>query len=174
MIAYVLLKIGYYLGKELRDSYHEDREIIRALGNAFEMERIVLERNKQLKRWGFKLPDAIHYASWLTGALRNPVFLVVFRNPVAIARTISRRDPKFGGSGLQQLTAALEHGLHKMELGIGVIKTKAPSILVDVDAARGNSQRLVRDIANLFAPNTSDELIETIAQEINDGGYKSA
>jgi hypothetical protein len=123
IIAYVLLNIGYYLGDKLREDYHEDREILDAIGRPAEMGGIIAERNRQRARWGFKVPDAVHYIHWLAGALRNPVFLLVYRNPVATTKSILKRDPNFGGStGLRQLATALEHGLHKMELG-----TQAPA-----------------------------------------------
>jgi hypothetical protein len=174
IIAYVLLSIGYYLGDKLRDNNHEDQDIQAAMGNPSEMDRIIADRNRHFKRWGFKFPRALQHIDWLAGALRNPVFLVVFRNPVATAKTVLRRDPKFRGAGVRGLARALEHGLRNMQLGTQVLMTKAPSILVDIDAARGAPERLVRDIVNLFAPNTSDQLIEAIARDISAAGYKPA
>lgn len=106
IISYVFLKIGYYLGEGLGHN-HEDQDILTAMGNSSEMHRIVAERNQRFKRWGFKVPDAIYYIDWLTGALRNPVFVVSFRNPVATAKTILKREPVFRGAGLRGLASAL-------------------------------------------------------------------
>src|SRR6202011_479678 len=100
-----------------------------------EMDRIIADRNRRFKRWGFKFPLALQHIDWLAGALRNPVFLVVFRNPVATAKMLLKRDPKFSGAGVLGLARALEHGLRNMQLGTQVLMTKAPSILVDIDAA---------------------------------------
>jgi hypothetical protein len=173
LIAYVLLRLGCNLGDDLLDLIHEDREILDAIRQPAEMARVVAERNRRAKRWGFKVPRAVQYLDWLEGMLRNPVFVVAFRNPVAIARTILRRDPTYGGAGLGDLGTALEYGIHRMWLGGQVIATKAPSLLVDVDAARGVPERLVRDLSSLFAPNASDELITAIASNIGAGGYRS-
>jgi hypothetical protein len=175
IIAYILLNIGYYLGDNLREDYHEDRDILDAIGRPSEMEKIIAGRNQQYARWGFKVPDAVHYIDWLAGALRNPVFMVVFRNPIATTKSILKRDPNFGGSaGLRQLATALEHGLHKMELGTQALRTSAPSILIDVDAARATPEWLVRELADLFGPKTAARQLEAIAHEIGSGSYKPA
>jgi hypothetical protein len=173
LIAYLLLRLGCNLGDDLRDLYHEDLEILEAIRRPTEMERVVAERNRRAKRWGFKVPYAVHYLDSLAGMLRNPVFVVTFRNPVAIAKTILRRDPTYSGAGLGNLGTALEYGIHRMELGSQVVTAKAPSVLIDVDAARGTPEQLVRDLASLFAPNTSDETIKAIASNIAAGGYKA-
>jgi hypothetical protein len=172
IISYILLSLGYYLGEGL-EANHEDRDILAAIGLPSRMEAIVADRNLRYQRWGFKIPIAVHHVDWLASALRNPVFLVVFRNPVAIAKTVLKRDPTFTGAGPRNLVTALEHGFRKMELGTQVVMTRAPSILIDVDAARGTPEQLVRDLVSLFAPNTSDEVVEAIADEIGAAGYKS-
>ena len=59
-----------------------------------------------------------------------------------------------------------------MELGIHVVTTNAPSILLDVDAARATPELLVRDLASQFAQDASDQRVMTIASNISAGGYK--
>lgn len=173
LVSYVLLNLGYPLGEDLDGLVHEDKEILAAIAKPSEMDQIIAERNRRFKRWGFKVPHAVDHVGWLAGALRNPVFLIVFRNPFAIAKSLVNRDPSFSDPGLHELARALEYGVHKMDLGIQVVLTGAPSVLIDVDAARGTPEQLVRDLANLFVPNTSDQIIATIARDINSPGYKS-
>jgi hypothetical protein len=173
IVAYALLCTGYYLGEKLGKDNHEDQEIVNLIGDPTAMEGIIVERNRRFRRWGFKLPDAVHHVDWLARALRNPVFLVVFRNPVATTKSILKRDPIFGGGlGFRKLATAFAHGLNDMQLGLHVLRTSAPAILLDVDAARGAPERLVREFANLFAPNATDQLIKTIAREISLASYK--
>ena len=172
IVAYVLRNLDYYLGDKLRVNTHEDQDVQTAMGNPSEMERIIADRNRRFKRWGFKFPSSVQHIEWLAGALRNPVFLVVFRNPVATAKSALKRDPQVVGADLRGLARALENGLRNMDIGTQVLTTKAPSLLIDVDAARGTPERLVRDLADLFAPNTSGQRIEAIARDITAAGYK--
>jgi hypothetical protein len=74
---------------------------------------------------GSRSQYAVHYLDWLEGMLSKPVFVVAFRNPVAIARTILRRVPTYGGAGLGDLGTALEYGIHRMWLGDQIAATKA-------------------------------------------------
>jgi hypothetical protein len=173
IVAYALLCTGYFLGEDLGKENHEDQEILKSIADASAMERIIAERNHRFQRWGFKLPDAVHHIDWLARALRNPVFLIVFRNPVATTKSILKRDPVFGGGlGFRKLATAFAHGLNDMQLGVHVLRTSAPAILLDVDAARGAPERLVRELADLFAPHAADRLIEAIAGEIGSASYK--
>jgi hypothetical protein len=138
------------------------------------MKTIVARRNQQHKRWGVKLPLAINHIHWLVDVLRNPIFLVAFRNPVAIAKSLVRRDEKYADATLYKLGSAFEHGLQTMELGAAqALIAKAPSILVDVDGARGNASRLVRDLTRVFVPDVSEELARAIASDIGAPGYKT-
>jgi hypothetical protein len=171
--AYVMLKLGYFLGDHLNQGNHEDLKILAAMNDRVLMTAIIANRNQRLNRWGFKIPEASHHAEWLAGALRNPIFLVVFRNPVAISKTILKRDPAVN-SDLAGLAWTFQHGLRSMEAGTQVLMTEAPAILFDVDAARGTPELVIRDLASLFALSASEQTIEEIAREIRVGGYKSA
>jgi hypothetical protein len=52
------------------------------------------------------------------------------------------------------------------------LRTSAPSILIDIDAARGRPDRLVRELATMIAPSAGDALIESIARDIGTGSYR--
>jgi hypothetical protein len=174
VVAYVLRRAGYYLGEELGSENHEDLDILAAIRNRSQMKTIIAGRNQQHKRWGFKIPLAVNHIHWLVDVLRNPIFLVAFRNPVAIAKSLVRRDERYADTTLYKLGSAFEHGLHKMELGAAqVLIAEAPSILIDVDAARGNASRLVRDLTSVFVPDVSEELARAIASDIGAPGYKT-
>ena len=171
IIAFVLLRLGYHLGDRLGLYNHEDEEIVAAMKNPRQLTAIIANRNRRLKRWGFKVPDAIHHVDWLAKSLRNPVFLVICRNPVAIAKTIMTREAN-SDSPSHDLSKAIHHGLRYMVSGTRVLTTRAPSILIDVDAARGAPEQLVRELARLFAPGTPEDTIAAIGRDIGTAGYK--
>jgi len=172
LVAYILRKAGYFLGDQMGNN-HEDHLVLGAIRDQVQMTGLIAERNRTNKRWGFKVPFAVHHIDWLAGALRNPVFLIVFRNPVATAKSLLRRDPNYGDATLRNLGSAIEHSLHNMELGgARALRTKAPSVLVDVDTARATPDQLVQDLLDLFLPNTADQVVKAIASDISAAGYK--
>jgi hypothetical protein len=61
IVAYVLLRLGHHLGESVGLYNHEDQEILAAMQNRRQMTSIIESRNRSLKRWGFKLPEAIHH-----------------------------------------------------------------------------------------------------------------
>lgn len=101
MIAELLIGLGVYLGKasnrsrEDRDflSHRGHRDLFRDPRNAAEKSlyvaaarRIVRERNESHAVWGWKDPIANCYIAEIVGALRNPHFIFVTRDPAAVAQ----------------------------------------------------------------------------------------
>src|SRR5688572_11920929 len=56
---------------------------------------IIERRNVAHERWGFKHPVASHRLDWFAGAVRNPLMIIAFRNPLAMCRTMISRHPGF-------------------------------------------------------------------------------
>jgi hypothetical protein len=123
IVAYILLRVGYFLGRDMSALNHEDREI----GDAFKDNKRLLtifeSRNQQHQRWGFKYPKAALKLQWLASNLRNPVAIIVYRNPLAIARSILNRASKFEQTksgldraprrALDRMPTALTHKAHR-------------------------------------------------------------
>jgi len=87
LVAALLVEAGVYMGDDVLDIIHEDREIIHALHGRHPgaLNDIITRRNKLGKAWGFKAPLL---SSFLTpvdlSGFRNLHLLVVFRDPIAI------------------------------------------------------------------------------------------
>jgi hypothetical protein len=58
----------------------------------------IRSRNSTHSHWGWKLPNTIYYFDEIRSALRNPVFLVTYRNPFSVFMSASTRD----GDGLHE------------------------------------------------------------------------
>lgn len=86
MVARCIKELGLYIG-HTDDAVYEDLVIGPPLlnRNLDDVRSIVLERNKKFEKWGFKKPDAWKLIPELELLLRNPRFVITFRDPLAIA-----------------------------------------------------------------------------------------
>jgi hypothetical protein len=67
---------------------------------------LVKKRNSEYDEWGLKMPNIPHFFSDIKSEIINPVFIISFRNPLAIAESAS----KYGnGWGREHLDAAIQH-----------------------------------------------------------------
>lgn len=86
MVASVLRALGVHMGDKL-SSVVEDLEVSRPMEahDLPALREIVSRRNQAHAVWGFKRPGAVSYAHRYESELRNPEYVVVFRDPLAIA-----------------------------------------------------------------------------------------
>lgn len=55
---------------------------------------LIQERNNSHRLWGWKVPNAIYYINQIQHLLINPVFLFIYRDEEAIARSSAKHDRK--------------------------------------------------------------------------------
>lgn len=93
MVAGALRSLGVFMGPpDQLGHQHEDpafRYRERTLG---EMVATVQQRDAEHAVWGWKLPNTIYYIEKLHKHLRNPHYLVVYRNPASTALSSATRD----------------------------------------------------------------------------------
>jgi hypothetical protein len=88
LVASILQQAGLFMGNEIGDSVYQDEEIfpVLAAGDMAALRRIVVARNADHSRWGFKYP--MLWRAFDAGELArfdNPRLIVTFRDPVSIA-----------------------------------------------------------------------------------------
>lgn len=94
MVAGALHHVGVFMGESIGNTYED-----RPLSNAFETEnwaevrKIVGRRNAGYDVWGWKRPSSFKYLDAVDAALRNPHYVVVFRDMLSIAK---RREISMG------------------------------------------------------------------------------
>lgn len=166
--AYCMARAGIDLGDIACHPNHEDQEIV-AAWRAETLDAVVQERNAQKERWGFKLPDAVSILPELEAMLRDPVFIITYRNPLAIGRTVVARDPGTPDSDAG-IISGIRHGLNRMMLATKyAAEMTSPVILLDVDAAKRTPYIFVSELLETMKV-TCD--VESIAAEIAQPGYK--
>jgi hypothetical protein len=149
MVAYGLLKLGYPLLSSGQRT-HEDDEILAAWDSEPERSRVIAENNRRHERWGFKLPEAALHPNWCANNLRDPIFIMVYRNPLAVGRSKLSRNPERWGESADALAGALEQGLKMMASGTTYLGQNVPVVLVDFDAAKIHPNVFLKEIAQVF------------------------
>lgn len=170
-VAYCLYNMGFFLGERIGSMNYEDVDILRIMPdpsqksrfNQAEFARFVNSRNDKYERWGFKIPHASGYVQELTEALRNVVFVVCFRNPVGIIRSIDNWEAhKFPLENMIRIAA------RPLDAAIEINKTNAPAIFIDTDEIIRRPEVFVRELSEVFQL----DFDPAVASSLASSGYK--
>jgi hypothetical protein len=173
IVGYALYNCGYFLGERIGSLNYEDADVLKLIPDPASMVQFSEEtfsefvgaRNAKHERWGFKLPHASGYVLELSSLLRHPVFLMCFRNPVGILRSISEREQKRIPIE-RMLSIAARPACAALEL---VQATEAPVILIDTDRAAETPGVFLEELCKAMA--LSGDLV-AIRNAISKRGYK--
>ena len=137
-----------------------------------ELWAVVEQRNAEADVWGWKYPAGGRYITELSGALRNPYFIVVYRDPVAVAKSQLARDAE---SKRRTERLALHEAASSIALNTGfVLASERPVLLVSNERAVKEPEGLIDDVAAfLGAPAPTDPLRAQILEYVEPGRYKS-
>ena len=140
LVAGVLAKLGVFMGRRAAPPVFEDVQLATAVETrAWDQARkIIREYDDAHPVWGFKRPGVVASLERLHPLLRDPYYLVIFRDLAAIAHrnTISMRADPFRSmtNALHQYAVILEHiGLDGVR-GLAISNEKAllhPHFFVD-------------------------------------------
>lgn len=158
MVAGVLSSVGIDMGR-LSGVTFEDldiRDVTKNFPSTEWMENLmpIFERkNKKLDIWGFKVPKFSKHLMELSSVLRNPVFIFVFRDPVAIAvRNVVSTSIEFSYS--------MKHTLMNYKLFAEFIETtKQPLVAISYEKAIIEPELMVRTLVELLAIDASEEMV---------------
>ncbi|MCK8463996.1 hypothetical protein MUY35_09055 [Aliiroseovarius sp. S1339] len=89
MVAGVIRALGVDLGRSLGHNHEDPRFLSEDLQV---LKDYVAERNEAADVWGFKMPKAIKNLEFWDNTLRNPVYVIAYRNPLAIADSWIQRE----------------------------------------------------------------------------------
>jgi hypothetical protein len=180
LVAYTLYSLDYFIGERIGSINYEDRDIKKAMPNVRGEHNIkalmhhdpflqlVASRNYEHARWGFKLPYATFYIDQLRTLLRNPVFVICVRNPVAVARSSFQKHPDKNftfetlfGKGIRPIRA-IEKLMHSEMNGL---------IILDMDEVRAKPDRFLAEFTKLLQIEADTRSIESA---IADASYKES
>ncbi len=90
MLSGVLEKLGVFMGNRIGSQKEDPRFRYK---ESLEIKIKAIEDNvSEFDVWGWKLPKTVYYYESIHEYLVNPVFITVYRNPLAIASSSASRD----------------------------------------------------------------------------------
>lgn len=169
MVAKTLYQLGVNVGHNLEpEGIYEDKECWVPLeqNKIEEFKEVVKERNESNDIWGWKRPNSQTYITNYTNLLRNPKFIVLFRDPLAISirEKLSAFEP---GSDFKK---TLENALNRISLLCDFISaSEIETLALSYEKCLFNKEIFVNGLINFLNINTSKEQIENAINSIENG-----
>lgn len=121
------------------------------------LENRIKIRNNQEDVWGFKVPKSSLMLDFYEKHLRNPFYIVVYRNPVAIIDSWLQRGGDNNPLGVMDRIIAYQNSIFEM-----MNRTKAPILMLNYERALQNDiarAQTVEDIAKFVDVELTDETL---------------
>lgn len=156
LVTGLLRRFGIYMGRSFNCSGNQE-DLDFQLKSEAEVSDMILQRNKEHQTWGWKDPNTINFVENLLDVLRNPVFIILYRDDLAIAQHMMKDF---------QMT---ERGAIQWANGISVRKNafvirygkNFPMMLISFEKARENKEQFISSLAiNLGIDLNEEEILE--------------
>lgn len=168
MLAKIIAAGGIQMGPA-NNPIHEDLAISNLIENEkkWALRREVSHRNKERNVWGFKRPLIIRHHKTLDKVLRNPRYIIIFRDPLAFASRVKL------SRGLT-IRRGLEVYKNQSEIIVDfVCQSKSPMLLLSYEKALGNPENTI-DTLQRFCGIEKEKVPDMIAQiRPNDSEYRA-
>ena len=163
MIASALRRLGIFLGDKADGAVMEDTEIARLIesGDTKGLERLIASRNERHQIWGFKRPSAYETIQSYEAKFRNLHYVVIFRDPLAIAirNSVSMRMNVIDG---------LEKASRQSAELVTFVKTLArPALLVSYEKASIDPPGLVTELVQYLGLEPTEEALADTVRNIS-------
>ena len=174
MMAGLLWRIGIDMGNHDTGQYEDWDFNLRSLkkkGEGItEYKKNIIKNNVEKKIWGWKDPLFAKYAIELIDVIRNPYFIVVFRDPFAITERLAFSDDKDLFSSMNNTLKAQKNAIDLIE------SSEVPTMLVSYERALRNRENLIKDLCK-FSGHEYENLDENYLSKLNNfmkpGRYKN-
>lgn len=157
LIAGALSHMGVFMGKAGEPVFEDVH-----LAHAFEAKRyrqaskIITDYNEAHAIWGFKRPASIRYIKRLVKSVRNPVFLIIFKDLFAIANR-NKISMKLG------IIPGLNKAMKDYNAIIGLVnKRYGDMYLFSYEKVMQNKMLLIEALAKVAGKECSDDLTQKI------------
>lgn len=164
MVAGTVRELGIFLGERLGEN-HEDPQFL-----TFDVDKIrevIARRNNGYKTWGWKMPHSLQYIEEVQSELRNPHFILVWRNTLAAAISqVNRSD--------SSIDNALEYSGNRLQEMISKTKLlNGPVLLVNYEQAINFKNDFVDTLAEFLGVDVNEETRENCLRFIDPkAGYQ--
>jgi hypothetical protein len=162
MIGKVLYSLGVFKGK-IDQAVYEDSKIIEVLENN-KPEQYISEyfskQNSLYDTWGFKRPGAFFYIRKFEHLVRNPIYIVPFKDILSISM---RKNISIG----QDFNNALKETLaHHNKLVDFILTSEIPMLLFSYEKAMLDPEQFIHSVISHLNLNCSNDKINKAIQSI--------
>lgn len=166
MVAGVMGELGIDLGPVALN--HEDPNFLVLAGS--ELQSYVDARNRDVQRWGFKLPGAHVDKNLEAIAFRNPIWVFVFRNVVSNIDSLLAHGAENTLEAYERICVYYQAMLKSMR------DCSVPYVLVSYERAVAEPERFVKELAVQFNLEPDRQTVEKATRQItgDGGGYLPA
>ena len=165
MVAGVIRALGVDLGKAAGLN-HEDPWFLS--DDPEVLKDRVAKRNETADVWGFKMPKAVKQLEFWDKTLRNPVYIIVYRNPLAIADSWVQRGTGTLLGALKRIREYHSAALNFLEA------TQSPVLMVNYERAvqdEMSGRALVQELSSFLELSASpDQEKASLGMITGDGG----
>ncbi|MEZ4720869.1 MAG: hypothetical protein R2813_03210 [Flavobacteriales bacterium] len=164
MIAQSVKHLGVAIGGPKQRAHLEDprfQSLFEKNYDEAQAKRVIAIKNKNHEIWGWKRPMSFRYADKFAHLIRNPFYIIVFRDILA---TSIRKNL----SGLTELDEAMIRVMKtNMELLKFALSLKEPVMLVSYEKAIVKPDVIVRGLDSFLNLNSPEELLMEAKKSIN-------
>lgn len=170
MIAKAIHKLGINVGESLNfDGVYEDKYCREYLEESkfSKFRNVVAERNLKYNVWGWKRPAAFSYHHKFSNIVRNPKFIVPFRDSVSIA---SRNSISVGNNFLNAVETSAKQNLLLCDF---VRSNPYATLVLSYEKCLFNKEEFICSLINFLHIHPSKTQIEAAIESIKNGdkGY---
>ncbi len=148
MVAGTVRELGIFLGDRLGEN-HEDPQFLSL--DVDKILEVIERRNSEHKTWGWKMPHSLQYIEEIQSDLRNPHYILVWRNTLAAAISQVNRSDTTMGNALEYSSNRLQEMVQKTKLLNG------PVLLVNYEQAINQKEDFIDTVANFVGVDVNDE-----------------
>jgi len=165
MVASSLYTFGVFLGNRNNRAVYEDAELAEAIEQGAKREaiRLIEARNHTHDVWGIKRPAIFKFLPAYLKYLRNPHFIVTFRDPAAIAERNMR------SMYLDYATCLKNAADDAQQLIRFLTKHRFPTLVISYEKAMMNPKDYLNDLAAFCDLDISDEQYQAAHTLIESG-----
>ena len=165
MVAGVLRGLGVFMGgrmgAESGGTNHEDLDF--QLQKPLIVRHLIDKRNKSHKDWGWKDPNTINIIDKIKDRLVDPKYIVIFRDPYAMAMSEHKRN-------YRDIKVGLQHAIKQQQKLVDFASTNE-CLMLSYEKCLQNRESFVNAVVNHLDIMVSPDQLVTAAEAITNGCY---
>lgn len=171
ILGYLLHSMGLVKGDNLHQTTHEDLDFENQ-PSLQKWKHLIKKRDDQYDTWALKLPAITKHMEFFEANCRNPIFIVMFRNPLDLTLSILKRDDRTSNQ-YDNIKKSYAIGSDYYNSFFNSLnKIHSPLILCRMEEVTKDPKAFITSLAEELQITLSEELLTELVSSIAIPGYK--